>query len=225
MSQPIPSKPAPPSLPVDAGGDSIDASLEDFITQANKSFQEPSDWTLNTDEVELITEDDLAPVQPAKIAAAVKGAQIVTTKGDAKKADAKKTDPQMVAKSDDQASAKKGAKPEEGKPSEKASVKPVAKAAGEAQAGASAGASEDEDTDDGAGDADAALDDEPTKADVAPITRSNGEISAKEARRAAQKAESAKDAKKDGGRETKDSKGKEAKEAGKESTKDKSAAK
>ena len=55
--------------------DSVEASLEDFISQANKSFQEPADgWTLNTDEVELVDETDLAPVKPAKIAAAVKGA-------------------------------------------------------------------------------------------------------------------------------------------------------
>jgi hypothetical protein len=70
------------AAPTDSGGnganDSVEASLEDFISQANKSFQEPADgWTLNTDEVELVTEADLAPVQPAKIAAAVKGAPVI----------------------------------------------------------------------------------------------------------------------------------------------------
>src|SRR5262249_43784315 len=34
-------------------------------------------WTLNTDEVELVTEADLAPVQPAKIAAALKAPPVI----------------------------------------------------------------------------------------------------------------------------------------------------
>ncbi len=57
--------------------DDVEASLEDFISQANKSFQEPVEgWSLNTDEVELIDPKDLTPARPSKIAAAVKPAAV-----------------------------------------------------------------------------------------------------------------------------------------------------
>ena len=38
----------------DASRDDVDASLEDFISQANKPPEPPADWSLNTDEVELV---------------------------------------------------------------------------------------------------------------------------------------------------------------------------
>lgn len=65
----------PPPTPPAVSGQSVEASLEDFIQQAHKTLQEPVDgWTLNTDEVELVEDADLAPERPAEIAVAKGGA-------------------------------------------------------------------------------------------------------------------------------------------------------
>ena len=53
------SNPKPDSLPRDASAsESVEASLEDFISQANASFPAADGWDLHTGDVELIEADD-----------------------------------------------------------------------------------------------------------------------------------------------------------------------
>ena len=50
--------PLPPPEPTNGHGDSVEASLEEFINQANKALtQPPEGWSLSTDELELIEEE------------------------------------------------------------------------------------------------------------------------------------------------------------------------